>query len=73
MQGIDREGCRAVIAASPHPVWASGGVTTIDELEYLDRAGAAGAVLGMALYTDTLNPTEVATRWGGGATAAKAR
>ncbi|HSH76323.1 MAG TPA: HisA/HisF-related TIM barrel protein, partial [Longimicrobiales bacterium] len=72
LEGIDREACGAVIAASPHPVWASGGVTTIAELEYLDSAGAAGVVLGMALYTETLKPTDVAPRWGGGASTAKA-
>jgi phosphoribosylformimino-5-aminoimidazole carboxamide ribotide isomerase len=71
LQGIDRDGCRRVIAASAHPVWASGGVTTTDELEYLDEAGAAGVVLGMAIYTETLDPTDVAARWGGGATTAK--
>jgi phosphoribosylformimino-5-aminoimidazole carboxamide ribotide isomerase len=69
MQGIDRAGCLALIEASPHPVWASGGVTTTDELAFLDRSGAAGAVLGMALYTETLDPAEVASRWGGGAAA----
>jgi len=72
LQGIDRAGVGAVIAASPHPVWASGGVTTTDELAFLDEAGAAGAVLGMALYTETLDSTVVAARWGGGATTAKA-
>jgi len=71
LEGIDREACGAVIAASPHPLWASGGVTTIAELEYLDAAGAAGVVLGMALYTETLDSTDVATRWGGGATTAR--
>jgi phosphoribosylformimino-5-aminoimidazole carboxamide ribotide isomerase len=64
LAGIDREACREVIEASPHPVWASGGVTTVAELEYLERIGAAGAVLGMALYTDTLNAADVAARWG---------
>jgi phosphoribosylformimino-5-aminoimidazole carboxamide ribotide isomerase len=64
LQGIDREACREVIDASPHPVWASGGVTTLGELEYLDQIGAAGVVLGMALYTDTLNAADVAARWG---------
>lgn len=64
LQGIDREACREVITNSPHPVWASGGVTTTDELEYLDDTGAAGVVLGMALYTDTLNAVDVAARWG---------
>ena len=64
LAGIDRAACREVIEASPHPVWASGGVTTVGELEYLDGFGAAGAVLGMALYTDTLNAGDVAARWG---------
>jgi phosphoribosylformimino-5-aminoimidazole carboxamide ribotide isomerase len=73
LQGIDRNGCGKIIAASPHPVWASGGVTTTEELEYLDGAGAGGVVLGMAIYTETLDPTVVATRWGGGAETAKAR
>ena len=72
LQGIDRTATAAVVAASPHPVWASGGVTTTDDLEYLDGAGAAGVVLGMALYTEALDPTVVATRWGGGAITTKA-
>ena len=70
LEGIDRESCRQVISTSPHPVWASGGVTTEDELEYLDAQGAVGVVLGMALYTETLNPSDVAARWGGGANTA---
>ena len=69
LQGIDREACKDVIERSPHGVWASGGVTTMDELAYLDDAGAAGVVLGMALYTDTLNAGDVAARWGGANTA----
>jgi len=72
LQGIDRAAAAALLAASPHPVWASGGVTTEDELEFLDASGAAGVVLGMALYTETLNPTDVAARWGG-ATASRVR
>jgi phosphoribosylformimino-5-aminoimidazole carboxamide ribonucleotide (ProFAR) isomerase len=42
-------------------------VTPTDELAWLDDVGAAGVVLGMALYTETLNPAEVAARWGGAA------
>ena len=64
LEGIDRDAARDTISLSPHPVWASGGVTTMDELQYLDDAGAAGAVLGMALYTETLDPNDVAGRWG---------
>ena len=62
--GIDLPGARSVIEGSRHPVWISGGVTTMDELDALGRAGAAGAVLGMALFTETLPPTQVARRFG---------
>lgn len=64
MEGIDRASVGRVIEACPHPAWISGGVTTTSELEYLDERGAAGAVLGMALYTETLAPDVVAPRWG---------
>jgi phosphoribosylformimino-5-aminoimidazole carboxamide ribotide isomerase len=67
LAGIDRDGCARVVAASPHPVCISGGITTVDELAFLEEAGAAAAVLGMALYTDTLNGSEVARRWGAAA------
>ncbi len=65
MEGIDVGAMAAVIDASAHPVWISGGITTLDDLAALDAAGAHGAVLGMALYTGTLRPTDVAERWGG--------
>lgn len=65
LEGIDLAAMSRVIAASPHPVWVSGGITTLADLEALDRAGAHAAVLGMALYTGSLRPTDVADRWGG--------
>ena len=64
MEGIDRDAVSRVIEACPHPAWISGGVTTTDELAFLDEQGAEGAVLGMALYTETLSPADVAPRWG---------
>jgi phosphoribosylformimino-5-aminoimidazole carboxamide ribotide isomerase len=64
LEGIDRLATAAAIRGTDHPVWISGGVTTTDELKYLESAGAAGAVLGMALYTDTLDTLEVARLWG---------
>jgi phosphoribosylformimino-5-aminoimidazole carboxamide ribotide isomerase len=64
LQGIDADAMRRVIRISPHPVWISGGVTTMEDLALLESAGAHGAVLGMALYTGALRPTEVADRWG---------
>lgn len=65
LAGIDRDGCARVIEASPHPVCISGGITTMDELAFLEDSGAAGVVLGMAIYTNTLNTRDVAQRWGG--------
>lgn len=64
MEGIDRPVLAAVIAASSHPVQASGGIASTRDLEVLEGLGAAGAVLGMALYTGTLDPSGVAERWG---------
>lgn len=64
VKGIDRASVGAVLAASPHPVWISGGVSTLAELDFLAESGARGAVLGMALYTGALDPDEVALTWG---------
>lgn len=64
LEGIDRPWCERIVQVSPHPVWISGGVTTIDELEFLEEIGTTGVVLGMALYTDALDRAEVAARWG---------
>jgi phosphoribosylformimino-5-aminoimidazole carboxamide ribotide isomerase len=64
MGGIDLRSAIAVIQRSEHPAWISGGITTLAELRALDGAGAAGAVLGMAIYTGTLDPEVVATEFG---------
>lgn len=64
LAGIDRNGCRRVLDASPHPVCISGGITTVDEVAWLEEAGAAGTVLGMAIYTNTIDVNVVAARWG---------
>jgi phosphoribosylformimino-5-aminoimidazole carboxamide ribotide isomerase len=65
LEGINREEVAEVLRGSPHPVWISGGVTTPEELAFLAREGAAGAVLGMALYTGALDPEAVARGLGG--------
>lgn len=49
-----------VTDASAHPVIASGGITTMRELRELDERGVAAAVVGMALYTGTLDARAVA-------------
>jgi phosphoribosylformimino-5-aminoimidazole carboxamide ribotide isomerase len=65
MQGIDLPEMKAVIKASKHPVQVSGGVTSMDDLDALDNAGAAGAIMGMALYTGLLDAAKVAAKYGG--------
>lgn len=60
MQGADIERFRRLVACSPHPLLASGGIAGPDDLEALETAGAAGAVLGMALYTGALDAYTVA-------------
>lgn len=67
LEGIDEEACRSVVAATRHPVWISGGITSVDDLAALEAAGAHGAVLGMTLYTETIDVDTVARRWGGSA------
>jgi len=64
VQGIDLEGAVEVIRTSPHPVWISGGVSSMRDLTNLNEAGAAGAVLGMALYTGALDVAAVAQEYG---------
>jgi phosphoribosylformimino-5-aminoimidazole carboxamide ribotide isomerase len=54
----------SIVRASSVPVIASGGITTLDDLRALARLGVAAAVVGMALYTGTLNPRDVAEEFG---------
>jgi phosphoribosylformimino-5-aminoimidazole carboxamide ribotide isomerase len=69
MEGIDAERAARAVAACAHPMWISGGVTSLRDLETLEAAGAAGAVLGMALYTGKLDAAHVARRFGQGGAA----
>jgi phosphoribosylformimino-5-aminoimidazole carboxamide ribotide isomerase len=56
--GIDTDLFRRLVAATRHPVIAAGGVTSTADLIALRDAGAAGAVLGMALYTGRIDPAD---------------
>jgi phosphoribosylformimino-5-aminoimidazole carboxamide ribotide isomerase len=55
MQGPDTALIANVVASTSLAVIASGGVATVDDLRALRRAGAAGAVIGMALYTGAID------------------
>ena len=65
VQGSDLKRAETVIRASSHPVWMSGGISSLEELRRLGGAGAAGAVLGMALYDGTLPVDALAGEFGG--------
>jgi phosphoribosylformimino-5-aminoimidazole carboxamide ribotide isomerase len=53
--GVDPTTTAAVIDASPVPVIASGGVTTLADVATLAGLGAAGIVIGTALYEGRLS------------------
>ncbi|CAN5726950.1 1-(5-phosphoribosyl)-5-[(5-phosphoribosylamino)methylideneamino]imidazole-4-carboxamide isomerase [soil metagenome] len=60
MMGVDADRFASLAAMTPVPLLASGGVAGIADLEALAAAGAAGVVLGMALYTGALDAAAVA-------------
>ena len=60
LQGTDLFLMEDVAETSDMPVYASGGITTMEDLRALDHRGVAGAIIGMALYTDALDPRAVA-------------
>jgi phosphoribosylformimino-5-aminoimidazole carboxamide ribotide isomerase len=50
MAGPNVEATAVLAKASPFPVIASGGVTTVDDVRRLTKAGVAGAIIGRSLY-----------------------
>ncbi len=60
MRGTDLPLMEDVAESSNFPVYASGGVATMQDLRALEHRGLAGVVIGMALYTGALDPTAVA-------------
>ncbi len=60
MQGADLALMQDVVAASPWPVIASGGVGSLNDLRALEKLGVSAVVLGMALYTGALDARIVA-------------
>jgi phosphoribosylformimino-5-aminoimidazole carboxamide ribotide isomerase len=56
LQGPNVEATAALVAAVPGvPVIASGGVTTLDDVARLARAGVAGCIIGRAIYEGQLD------------------
>lgn len=65
MAGTDLPLMEDVAEASEWPVFASGGVSTTDDLRALEHRGLTGAVLGMALYTGALDAYRTAEEFRG--------
>lgn len=55
LKGPDVEGLRSLAHLLSLPVYASGGVTTMTDLEQVASAGAAGAIIGRAIYEGRLD------------------
>lgn len=64
MAGTDLPLMEELAAEAAVPLLASGGVATLDDLRALAHRGAAGAVLGMALYTGALDARHTAEEFG---------
>jgi phosphoribosylformimino-5-aminoimidazole carboxamide ribotide isomerase len=65
MTGVDGARFRRLVAATAHPLIAAGGIADIGDLHTLEEAGAAGAVLGMSLYTGAIRVDELAREFAG--------
>ena len=58
--GTDLALMSELVETSGHPIIASGGIASMDELRKLSAAGVAGAVLGMSLYTGRIDAAAAA-------------
>jgi phosphoribosylformimino-5-aminoimidazole carboxamide ribotide isomerase len=62
-KGINGAQAKYFISKCPHPVIASGGVTTEDDARELAAAGAAAAVVGVSIYTGLMEPWNWVYPW----------
>jgi phosphoribosylformimino-5-aminoimidazole carboxamide ribotide isomerase len=58
LKGTNTPALREMVESVDASVIASGGITTVDDLRATREAGAAGAIVGRALYTGALNLKE---------------
>ncbi len=55
MKGIDEEAIKKVVSSTERPVYVAGGISSAEDVLKIKKAGAAGAVIGSALYTGKIN------------------
>jgi phosphoribosylformimino-5-aminoimidazole carboxamide ribotide isomerase len=66
MAGPNLDAVRAFHKQIRSSLIVAGGITTEDDLASVEGAGAAGAILGRALYEGRLDLQRVLARWGDG-------
>jgi phosphoribosylformimino-5-aminoimidazole carboxamide ribotide isomerase len=64
LRGTDLPLIEEVVAASHLPVFASGGISSLDDLRRLDQRKVYGAILGMAIYTNAIDTRALAAEFG---------
>ena len=64
LQGPNLPALATMVAASPHPVVASGGIAGVDDLQAVAATGAAGCIVGRALYDGGLTLADAITAAG---------
>lgn len=63
LRGSDLLLMEDVVEATTLPVYAAGGIASLQELRSLADRGVAGAIVGMALYTGTIDARGAATEF----------
>lgn len=64
LRGTDLPLIEQVAAESEAPVFASGGISSLEDVRRLDERGVSGAILGMAIYTNAIDPRALASEFG---------
>ena len=64
MQGTDLPLMEEVAAQSPHRIFASGGISSLEDLRRLSERKVYGAILGMAIYTGAIDIAALADGFG---------
>jgi phosphoribosylformimino-5-aminoimidazole carboxamide ribotide isomerase len=64
LRGTDLPLIEEVAAASHVPIYASGGISSLEDLRRLGERKVYGAILGMAIYTNTIDARALAAEFG---------
>ncbi len=57
--GIEREKVEEIVCSVRNPVYVAGGISSVDDVKVIKEAGAAGVVIGYALYSGKLKFKEL--------------